>query len=197
MLAEIGVEIYADPSNHAKGVVADHSRGVLFSANLDCRHGLDDGIEAGISMHAGAALADFTEYLEQSMELAPTRFDPAPTHHDLSERLVSQSLGRWSLPTTLPLRTTSADWSRFAASLGDGLVLFESHLGDGEIRLMAGRDRFTLRGDGSRCYALAGRSEESQPSLAVLDSWLFGERCAGDSRGICPATFLRLDPLRP
>jgi hypothetical protein len=46
ILHSIGCNLFADVSNHSKGVVTEKS-GIIFTANLDGKHGLKNGFEVG------------------------------------------------------------------------------------------------------------------------------------------------------
>jgi hypothetical protein len=62
ILAGLGIELFGDKTNHAKGAIADNQAGVMFSANFDLTRGLTSGIEMGVVLDGAQALQDFHHY---------------------------------------------------------------------------------------------------------------------------------------
>ena len=56
------VKIFGHPKNHAKYVVADESSAIFFSANLDGRYGLTNGIEIGLELSDNHDIDWLTDY---------------------------------------------------------------------------------------------------------------------------------------
>jgi len=55
LMACKGVSMRGHPDLHAKHIIADHSKGLLFTANLDGNHGLNSGIEVGVDLSEDAS----------------------------------------------------------------------------------------------------------------------------------------------
>lgn len=92
-----GVSIRGHPDLHAKHVIADSHSGLLFTANLDGRHGLNTGIEVGthLSKEASQNLAEWHDNLFESF---PLELVYSPTSTDLANRQGTKLL---ELNTTL------------------------------------------------------------------------------------------------
>lgn len=68
ILADMGVTIYGDSLNHAKAIIADETRGAIFSANFDLQRGLLDGVEAGLLLAEGdLAAKEVARYLQHAI----------------------------------------------------------------------------------------------------------------------------------
>lgn len=55
-LAELGCKIYGDIFNHSKGL-SNENRGIIFTANLDGRHGLKSGFEVGANLNYNQSIS--------------------------------------------------------------------------------------------------------------------------------------------
>jgi phosphatidylserine/phosphatidylglycerophosphate/cardiolipin synthase-like enzyme len=192
-LAELGVRLYPCRRNHAKGVIADRTRGALFSANFDARHGLDRDVELGMRLDGTAALAEAVRYFEHAIaerDLDYVRDAPASV---LADRLVSFATTRWPGPATLDLVADDAVWQQLA-EVTEGPVLFTGK--PDEFVLHAGRRSWRLSGARSaRLTAVDGR--QRTPAAALLTDWLTakGPRDASAPRGICAAVLRRTRPV--
>lgn len=83
ILAEMGCEIYGDLLNHSKGL-SNGLNTIIFTANLDGRHGLLNGFEVGahLAPEKGAVLKNFMEW---QINTAPYHFIKNPNRKEAFE----------------------------------------------------------------------------------------------------------------
>lgn len=83
ILAEMGCKIYGDLLNHSKGL-SNGSKTIIFTANLDGRHGLHNGFEVGahLTPEKGAVLKNFMEW---QINTAPYHFKKNPNRKEAFE----------------------------------------------------------------------------------------------------------------
>lgn len=209
-LADIGVRIYADQLNHAKGVIADSTHGALFSANFDAAHGLLDGVEVGTRLDGEPALAEASRFFRHSMEHSDLEYARHPTAVQLDAGLPARWRVPWPLGRRLPVAATPADWQRFQADAATGPVLYArdksaaSGKSQAEILLYAGTGQWLLSrpgGDGTRNLTPAGKSSQgntARDAVSLLEQWLTAPRRGRNggtsndqTRGFCPAILER------
>ncbi len=83
-LAELGVEIYGDMFNHSKGISVDNTNGILFTANIDGKHGLKSGFEVGYLINSShKSFHSFNTFLDYQIASAPFIFSQSPIKSDL------------------------------------------------------------------------------------------------------------------
>jgi phosphatidylserine/phosphatidylglycerophosphate/cardiolipin synthase-like enzyme len=70
--SDIGCHIYADMYNHSKGII-NETKGMLFTANIDGRHGLKNGFEVGIILDEVQRIA-FLNIHEELIKMAHYHF---------------------------------------------------------------------------------------------------------------------------
>lgn len=80
-LREIGCEIYADVFNHSKGVI-NESTGMIFTANIDGNHGLNNGFEVGYILNK-TQIIEFLDFHKKLIETSFYVFDNKPIRNDL------------------------------------------------------------------------------------------------------------------
>ncbi|GAA1691331.1 hypothetical protein GCM10009830_43850 [Glycomyces endophyticus] len=183
-LQDLGVKLYPCSLNHAKGVVADRVRGALFSANLDSRFGLDNGVELGVRLDGTPALDAALRFLEHSMAEHDRDFVRDPEARTLASG--------WNYPllsATEPIEVTASigNWKRLS-DLRSGPVVFERH--PERLELYAEGHSWHLYPDhAGRGYRLEpGRPQEHHAMSRLLQ----GDARTGEpTAGICTA-FLRL-----
>jgi phosphatidylserine/phosphatidylglycerophosphate/cardiolipin synthase-like enzyme len=196
-LAKLGVTIYADSLNHAKGVIADDTYGALFSANFDAQHGLDSGVEVGLRLDGTPALAEAIRYFQHAMTYSDLVFDTGPTQEALSHRLGAHWRKPWPLESTLRLRTEDSCWHELAASADPPALFVQAR--DGMIELLAGMSSFRLGvPDAHGVRDLRRHDRQERSAAQLLEHWLTrrwprkpppGEPIA---RGFCPALVVRV-----
>lgn len=189
LLHELGVSIFADHLNHAKGIISDRTIGALFSANFDANHGLTNGVETGIRLDRSAALDDATSYFEHSINNASLEFECEPTQSVMDERLACRWRTPWSFPAKLRLKCADAAWNQFVEETESGPVLYE-RLPDSPVTLYAGASswKLTISDDGSTELAIVSPRKAAS---ALLDDWLTSRKYSGEMRGFCPAVIER------
>lgn len=85
-LAEFGIEIYGDMFNHSKGISIDQKEGILFTANIDGKHGLKNGFEVGYKFdYSHSAFKDFNSFLEYQIQAAPFVYKLSPNKSQVFE----------------------------------------------------------------------------------------------------------------
>jgi phosphatidylserine/phosphatidylglycerophosphate/cardiolipin synthase-like enzyme len=196
-LAKLGVTIYGDSLNHAKGVIADNTYGALFSANFDAQHGLESGVEVGLRLDGTPALEEAVRYFRHAMTYSDLVFDREPTQEALNHRLGIHWRNPWPLESSLRLRTDDSCWQEFAAS-ADPPVLFVQ-AADRTIDLLAGMSSFRLGApDAHGVRDLRRHDRQDRSAAQLLEHWLTyrwprkpprGEPIA---RGFCPALIERV-----
>lgn len=169
-LSDMGVEVFGDLRNHAKGVVADGTYGALFSCNFDAAHGLDSGVEVGVRLDGRPVLKDLEQYLDHAIRNADAHYVRNPTLEELDGKLAARWCKPWPWPREIQIGCRPSDASRFFAEAAEGPALYET-VGD-DIRVFAGQIAFTLRRTANR---VEGSIDAEQPEIAVcqrLESWL-------------------------
>jgi phosphatidylserine/phosphatidylglycerophosphate/cardiolipin synthase-like enzyme len=202
-LHDLGVRIYADSLNHAKGVIADDEHGALFSANFDADHGLLDGVETGIRLDGQPALAEAAMFFRHSMENADLEYVRHPTGRQMDQGLAARWRTAWPYGKQIRVAAREETWRQFRAEASVAPVLYSRETQE-EVRLYAGNGQWLLsppRVDGTRDLTPADTgpswADERSPRHAagLLEYWLSPPRRSGKekrhdpTRGICPATF--------
>lgn len=189
LLHELGVSVFADHLNHAKGVIADRTIGALFSANFDANHGLTNGVETGMRLDGTTALTDAMNYFEHAVNNASLEFCCDPTQSLMDDRLACRWRTPWSLPVTLPVKCTDAAWNQFVEETQSGPVLYERP-SKSKLVLFAGHSSWGLTiADNATSELDTGAPGKS--ARILFDDWLSNRACAGEVRGFCPATIQR------
>ena len=80
-LCEIGCKIYADVFNHSKGVINERS-GMIFTANIDGNHGLNNGFEVGYILEEIQRI-EFLDIHKKLIETSFYIFNNNATRNDL------------------------------------------------------------------------------------------------------------------
>src|SRR5690606_29418829 len=80
-LSEIGCAIYADVFNHSKGVINEKT-GMIFTANIDGNHGLNNGFEVGSILNE-LQRKEFLDFHKKLIETSFYVFKSNPTRNDL------------------------------------------------------------------------------------------------------------------
>jgi phosphatidylserine/phosphatidylglycerophosphate/cardiolipin synthase-like enzyme len=203
-LADLGVRVFADSTNHAKGVIADEQYGALFSANFDAEHGLLNGIETGTRLDGEAALTQAVDYFGHAMTHADLEFVRRPTQRQLDQRLAAWWRTSWKGEPHVLVTAPDAVWSRFAEAVREPPVLYELELG-GSVSLYAGRSRWSLSApSGARGVRqldnpppAVGAPGGKAPARDLLEGWMPFRREPPDKRlkrGFFPATVERVTP---
>jgi len=187
ILAEMGVKIYADSLNHAKGVIADKSSGAIFSANFDAAHGLTSGVEVGMKIPSGKLLDDAIFYFEYAINNADRQFKLRPTQSEMHDGLVGQWFRRWPIAKNVHLSCTSEIWNEFKSSVSNVPILFTQDK-NGEISLLADKLQWMLCISGDELWRLRKVEGMSERTPVLLNEW-FNPRREQKIGGLCPAIF--------
>lgn len=85
-LSELGIEIYGDMFNHSKGISVDNSEGMIFTANIDGKHGLKDGFEVGYKIDSShISFVSFNSFLNYQIQTAPFVYKLSPNKNEVFE----------------------------------------------------------------------------------------------------------------
>jgi len=190
VLANLGIEVFGDKRNHAKGAIADGQTGVMFSANFDADRGLTSGIEMGVVLDHTKALADFHQYLNFAMSRASDVFVPQPTHQEMNEKLRLNTVLTWPLQMEVSVAVEARCWNQFQAAAGQGPVLFSPDETGSGAYLFAGDEAFSMKRK-EDFHELTARTDlkDTGSSFSML-AMLFGKKDSTKrSLGFCPATF--------
>jgi len=79
------VKMVGHPRLHAKHVIADSETGLIFTANLDGKHGLNSGIEVGLKL-SKVACSELSNWHDSLFNTFPLELVVQPTPSDLSRR---------------------------------------------------------------------------------------------------------------
>ena len=80
-LYEIGCKVYADLNNHSKGIINENS-GLIFTANIDGNHGLNNGFEVGYILNETQRI-EFLDFHKKLIETAFYVFESKPKRNQL------------------------------------------------------------------------------------------------------------------
>lgn len=80
-LSEIGCKVYADVYNHSKGVINEKA-GLIFTANIDGNHGLNNGFEVGSVLNESQR-KEFLDFHKKLIETSFYEFKNTPTRNEL------------------------------------------------------------------------------------------------------------------
>ena len=194
-LYEAGVLIHGDLRNHAKFVIADETKALLFSANFDSKHGLDSGVEVGARIDDPAALHDLKRYADHAIANADAEFLRNPQLCDLDGRLAARWCKRWNFGSEVHLSCTKASSHLAKLATEPGPCLFESGPSS-DLRVYLGTS--VLEGEVQDGTAVIGKVVDSEQNADDrLQSWLASVRQASNAsayqRGFCPARLICSD----
>ncbi len=83
-LSDLGVKIYGDMFNHSKGISVDDKEGIIFTANIDGKHGLKSGFEIGYHLNnSHRSFSKFNSFMKYQLETAPFVFKSEPYKKDV------------------------------------------------------------------------------------------------------------------
>jgi phosphatidylserine/phosphatidylglycerophosphate/cardiolipin synthase-like enzyme len=186
-LANLGIHVLGDKSNHAKGAIADKKVGLLFSANFDLTRGLTSGVEMGVVLDNTDALQDFYHYLSFAMSRASDVFVPSPTHAEMNERLFSNGKIPWPWEKVIIVGAENHCWKEFTAAATASPVLFRLTDPQPNMLLSVGRDDFKLVRN-STDYSLVRAEPNDNRRLSLRLLW--NQNGARETKiGFCPAVF--------
>lgn len=110
-LYHIGCKVYADVYNHSKGVI-NENRGLIFTANVDGNHGLNNGFEVGYILNETQRV-EFLDLHKRLIETAFYVFDSKPIRNHLFQTYIAyemiKGLNAPSIPQNLILSFKQAD----------------------------------------------------------------------------------------
>ena len=192
----MGVHVFADSLNHAKGVIADSRLGALFSANFDAVHGLTTGVEVGVRLDDQPALVEAERYFAHAIAHSDTEFVMNPNMRDLDQRLAAAWRRPWTEGPRLIVKADRQVWDSLKAASREGPVLFLSRK-NRPLQLYVGGGHWTISGrEGSMARVLElpepPNTANGNTTHDLLDEWLDRRISDDAARGFCSAT-LELD----
>jgi phosphatidylserine/phosphatidylglycerophosphate/cardiolipin synthase-like enzyme len=187
--ADSGVRIVPDRLNHAKGVIADETRGALFSANFVPHLGLLEGIEVGMRLDHTPALVEASRYFEHAMAEADLEFVRDPTAAELDTGMYADSFTTWPHRAPLAVTASPADWSALAADTDFALYEAESAQ---RLTIHCARRRWQLVRKDDR-WVIDSASSAGQSTTDTLEKWLAPRYRSTVRRGFCPAVLRRVE----
>jgi phosphatidylserine/phosphatidylglycerophosphate/cardiolipin synthase-like enzyme len=195
-LAEMGVHVFSDSLNHAKGVIADSRIGALFSANFDAVHGLTTGVEVGVRLDGQPALLEAERYFAHAVTHSDTEFVMKPNMRELDQRLAAAWRRPWKEGPRLIVKADRQVWESLKVAGREGPVLFLSRK-DRPVQLYAGGGHWSISG---REVPEARTLEMLEPpnttngntTRDLLDEWLNSRINDDATRGFC-SSVLELD----
>jgi hypothetical protein len=190
ILANMGIKIFGDRTNHAKGAIADGQQGVMFSANFDFHHGLTSGIEMGVVLDKTKALVDFHQYLNFAINRANDIFVPQPTHRELNERLFVGAKVPWPLEDVLTVDADPRCWQLFSGVVSQEPVLFSIEE-TGSLLIFAGKEVFSLKSTEAESCKLTVRKTmgDGGSSSEKLAAFFKKKSASENGIGFCAASF--------
>lgn len=186
--AEAGVRIVPDRLNHAKGVIADATKGALFSANFVPHLGLLAGVEVGMRLDGTTALTEAGRYFDHAMAEADLDFRRDPTAAELATGLYAESFSAWPHRAPLAVLASPTDWSTL--SNGKDFALFEAE-SDREVTIYCERRQWRLfRRDNH--WVVDRATGTDQATVDILEKWLGSYYRNKNRHGVCPAVLDRV-----
>lgn len=185
LFANLGIDVFGDKTNHAKGAIADGQAGLMFSANFDLSRGLTSGIEMGVVLDQSKALADFQQYLNFAMHRATDVFVRAPSHAEMNERLFSHVKLKWPWGPSLLVHAESACWKVFSEACAEGPVLFHTTDEQSSLSLRAASHKFNLTRSRTGKFSLVPAGAVTSPPGRIPSGFKHT-----DPFGYCAAVFV-------
>lgn len=190
-LAELGVEIFADSKNHAKGIIADQTYGALFSANLDATYGLMSGVEMGVRLDGRRALADALSYFDHAMSEADWEFKLSPTQSEMNARFYAKWHKPWTLEDRLEVTCSPEEWKQFELDVQTAPVLFQrENINKSGYILTGGKSDWELVSMTEQLWGLHKRKDSKLDALKTMDSWLALYKPQECEMGFCASSLV-------
>ncbi len=89
-LSKIGCKVYADVYNHSKGIINENT-GMIFTANIDGNHGLNNGFEVGCILNEPQRI-DFLDFHKKLIETSFYAFENNPTRNLLFQTYIAYEM---------------------------------------------------------------------------------------------------------
>lgn len=188
--ADVGVRIVPDRLNHAKGVIADGTRGALFSANFVPHLGLLGGVEVGMRLDGTSALTEASRYFTHVMTEADMDFVRDASAAELATGAYVESFTAWPHPTLVEVAARPADWLTLVASAD--FALYEDESTEQLTIHCAGR-RWKLVVKHNRLF-IDNVSVTGSTTADTLEKWLQPRYKSSVRRGFCTAVLRRVEP---
>lgn len=189
-LLQLGAEVRGDRTNHAKFIIADRSRGLLFSANIEPVTGFLGGIEVGAGITGAEALSCSAYFDEAFSGPGSLALVDRPTTRDLATRMRARFSTPWPLDPMLEVSCPDEVWNRLDDARRGGPALYRQN--GKAIHLLVGSGEFELTTDRDVGYVLSARKRPSTVTTArLLTEWLQERTSPADRRGFCTCAVAR------
>jgi phosphatidylserine/phosphatidylglycerophosphate/cardiolipin synthase-like enzyme len=187
-----GVLIHGDTRNHAKVAIADNAEAILFSANFDGHHGLDNGVEVGYRLQERAAVDELVRYLEHAIANSDTRFCRDPSAEQLDGKLAARWCKAWEHEKALSVHASPEELLLLEREGASGPCLFEVSA-DREYRFHLGMAVAEGYSDGQDWHLRVQLRPGEGTAERKLRDWMKSSRSPGDGlslrRGIFAGMF--------
>ena len=188
--ADAGVQIVPDRLNHAKGVIADATRGALFSANFVPHMGLLKGVEVGTRLDNTPALTEASRYFAHAIVEADMDFERDPTAAELANGIYAESFTPWPHPSLLSVTARAADWAALAESAD--FALYEAESAE-RLTIHCASRRWQLVRQNDH-WEMDSVSRADHTTADTLEKWLAPRYKSTTRRGFCPSVLSRMKP---
>lgn len=99
-LCKIGCKVYADVFNHSKGIINEKT-GMIFTANIDGKHGLNNGFEIGYILNETQRL-EFLDFHKKLIETSFYVFEDNPIRNNLFQTYIAYEMQKGLKVPSLP-----------------------------------------------------------------------------------------------
>ena len=166
-LSVIGCKVYADVFNHSKGVINEKT-GMIFTANIDGNHGLNNGFEVGSILNE-TQRKEFLDFHKKLIETSFYAFKNNPTRNDLFVTYIAYEQQKGLNAPLLPQNPVVSYKSNLNVNLEEfkSSIIFYGKSKDSEY-LIVGNSFYKCNLKGSNIFLL----EETKPRFD-LEKYIF------------------------
>lgn len=166
-LCKIGCKVYADVFNHSKGVI-NEKIGIIFTANIDGNHGLNNGFEVGYILNETQRL-EFLDFHKKLIETSFYFFEDNPTRNNLFQTYIAYEIQKGLKVPSLPQYPVVTYKTNVNINVNDfkSSIIFYGKAKDSEY-LIVGNDFYKCFLNGNSIFL----SENSKPRFD-LEKYIF------------------------
>lgn len=166
-LYKIGCKVYADVFNHSKGVINEET-GMIFTANIDGNHGLNNGFEVGYILNE-TQRQEFIDFHKKLIETSFYFFEDNPTRNNLFQTYIAYEMQKGLKVPSLPQYPVITYKTNLNINLNDfkSSIIFYGKAKDSEY-LIVGNNFYKCNLKGNNIFLL----ENSKPRFD-LEKYIF------------------------
>ena len=166
-LCKIGCKVYADVFNHSKGVINEKT-GMIFTANIDGNHGLNNGFEVGYILNETQRL-EFLDFHKKLIETSFYVFENNPIRNNLFQTYIAYEIQKGLKVPSLPQYPVVTHKTNLNINLNDfkSSIIFYGKAKDSEY-LIVGNNFYKCTLNGNSIFI----SENSNPRFD-LEKYVF------------------------